>query len=124
VSHEGPDTTPPAAASPAADGVLDLFGVLAYASLTAFFRLSDDAALAISLSDKTALAEMAVAEFGHFQLLRARIEEMSADPWAVMEPFVSAGWKAWSRLMSAMGSQPIFTGRWRRCSTRPAGIWC
>jgi hypothetical protein len=90
VTHEGPDATPPAAPSPPADGVLDLFGLLAYASLTAFFRLSDDAALAISLSDKTALAEMAVAEFGHFQLLRDRIEQMSVDPWVVMQPFVAA----------------------------------
>jgi hypothetical protein len=71
-------------------GVLDLLGLLAYASLTAFFRLCDDAALAISLSDKTALAEMAVAEFGHFQLLRTRIEEMAADPKVVMQPFVAA----------------------------------
>jgi hypothetical protein len=70
------------------DGVADLLGLLAYASLTAFFRLSDDAALAVALSDKTALAEMAVAEFAHFQLLRARIEELSADPTQVMEPFV------------------------------------
>jgi hypothetical protein len=73
-----------------ADGVLDLLGLLSYASLTAFFRLSDDAALALSLSDKTALAEMAVAEFGHFQLLRTRIEAMSADPKDVMQPFVAA----------------------------------
>jgi hypothetical protein len=80
---------PPAGAAPA-DGVLDMLGLLAYASLTAFFRLSDDAALAIALSDKTALAEMAVAEFGHFQLLRRRIEEMPADPQVVMQPFVAA----------------------------------
>ena len=73
----------------AADGVLDLLGLLAYASLTAFFRLAEDASLAISLSDKTALAEMAVAEFGHFRLLRGRIEEMSADPTGVMQPFVT-----------------------------------
>lgn len=82
-----------AAADPAglpADGVLDLLGLLAYASLTAFFRISDDAALAISLPDKTALAELAVAEFGHFQLLKARIEELSAEPAEVMQPFVAA----------------------------------
>jgi hypothetical protein len=70
--------------------VLDLLGLLAYASLTAFFRLTDDAALALALSDKTALAEMAVAEFGHYQLLRARLEEYSADPEAAMQPFVAA----------------------------------
>jgi hypothetical protein len=75
---------------PPADGVLDLLGLLAYASLTAFFRVSDDAALAISLTDKTALAELAVAEFGHFQLVRRRIEEMKADPTEVMQPFVGA----------------------------------
>jgi tRNA-(MS[2]IO[6]A)-hydroxylase (MiaE)-like len=82
-----------AAAHPAglpADGVLDLLGLLAYASLTAFFRISDDAALAISLTDKAALAELAVAEFGHFQLLKARIEELAADPAEVMRPFVAA----------------------------------
>ena len=72
------------------DGVLDLLGLLAYASLTAFFRLAEDAALALALADKTALAEMAVAEFGHFQLLRARIEELAADPKVVMQPFVAA----------------------------------
>ncbi len=79
-----------AAGAAAGDGVLDLLGLLAYASLTAFFRLSDDAALAIALSDKTALADMAVAEFGHFRLLRGRIEAMSADPQVVMQPFVAA----------------------------------
>jgi hypothetical protein len=77
------------AAGPAPDGVLDLLGLLAYASLTAFFRISDDAALAISLADKAALAELAVAEFGHFRLLKARIEALEADPTAVMQPFVA-----------------------------------
>jgi hypothetical protein len=77
---------PGATAEP--DGVRDLLGLLAYASLTAFFRLTDDAAIAVALSDRTALAEMAVAEFAHFQLLRARIEETSTDPTAAMQPFV------------------------------------
>jgi hypothetical protein len=76
-----------ASAEPA-DGVLDLLGLLAYASMTAFFRISDDAALAISLADKTALAELAVAEFGHFRLLQRQIEEFGADPTTVMQPFV------------------------------------
>jgi tRNA-(MS[2]IO[6]A)-hydroxylase (MiaE)-like len=72
------------------DGVLDLLGIVAYAQLTAFFRLTDDAALAVELADKAALAEMAAAEFGHFQLVRRRIEELRADPWQVMAPFVAA----------------------------------
>lgn len=78
------------AADAVSDGVLDLLGLMAYAQLVAFFRLTDDAALAASLADKAALAEMAVAEFGHFQLLRGRITELHADPAAVIQPFVAA----------------------------------
>ena len=71
-----------------AEGVTDLLGLLAYAELVAFFRLSEDAALAPSLSDKAALGEMAVAEFAHFQLLRGRITRMDAAPEQAMAPFV------------------------------------
>jgi hypothetical protein len=56
----------------------------------AFFRLADDAALAVSLADKAALAEMAAAEFGHFQLLRTRLAELNSDPSDAMRPFVAA----------------------------------
>jgi hypothetical protein len=80
----------PGTVNPPDDGILDLLGLLAYASLTAFFRVSDDAAVAISLADRTDLAELAVAEFGHFRLLRARIEELGGEPTAVMQPFVAA----------------------------------
>jgi hypothetical protein len=68
--------------------VVDLLGLLAYASLVAFFRLTGDAALSASLSDKADLGEMAVAEFGHFQLLRQRIAELGRDPQQAMAPFV------------------------------------
>ncbi|HEY7144040.1 MAG TPA: ferritin-like fold-containing protein [Streptosporangiaceae bacterium] len=73
-----------------AEGVVDLLGLLAYASLVAFLRLSDDAALAARLADKEALARMAVAQFGHFQLLRGRLETMGADPEQAISPFVAA----------------------------------
>jgi hypothetical protein len=75
---------------PDSDGVIDLLGVLAYATLVAFFRLSDDAAVAVSLADKEAMARMAVAQFGHFQLLRRRLEQLHADPEQAMSPFVAA----------------------------------
>jgi hypothetical protein len=88
VTETAPDRASPDVPPP--DGVLDLLGLLAYASLVAFFRLSDDAALATLLADKAALAEMAVTEFGHFQLLRSQIERMHADPAEAMQPFVAA----------------------------------
>jgi len=103
VTQNGADgTRPPAASEDAAGaraakpgdqaetGVIDLLGMLAYASLVAFFRLTDEAALAASLDDKAALAEMAVAEFGHFQLLRHRLQELDVDPSQAMHPFVAA----------------------------------
>jgi hypothetical protein len=70
-------------------GVLDLFGLLAYAELVAFFRLSEDAAMAPSLADKAALGQMAVAEFGHFALLREHLSKLGADPDQAMLPFVA-----------------------------------
>ena len=73
-----------------ADGVVDLLGMLAYATLSGFFRLTDDAAIAVSLADKMALAEMAVAEYGHFRRLLRRLEELDVDPSTAMQPFVQA----------------------------------
>ncbi len=70
--------------------MVDLLGMLAYATLSGFFRLSDEAAIATSLPDKIALAEIAVAEYGHFRQLLRRLEELDADPDAAMQPFVQA----------------------------------
>jgi hypothetical protein len=69
--------------------VIDLLGVLAYAELTAFERLAGDASLAPTLADKAALAAMAVAEFGHFQVLHERLASLGIDSTVAMEPFVS-----------------------------------
>ena len=73
----------------AADALTDLFGLLAYAELVAFFNLSGDAALASSLEDKAALGEMAVAEFGHFRALHGALTRMGAVPETAMQPFVA-----------------------------------
>jgi hypothetical protein len=89
---DGPGAEIPGPGDPGTDGpsagVLDLLGLLAYAEMVAFFRLSEDAALAPSLSDKAALAEMAVAEFGHFQQLRSQLIRMGVVPEQAMLPFV------------------------------------
>ncbi len=70
------------------DALTDLFGLLAYAELVAFFNLSGDAALAATLEDKAALGEMAVAEFGHFRALHGELTRMGAVPEQAMQPFV------------------------------------
>ncbi len=69
-------------------GVIDLLAVLAVTELTAFERLAEDARLAPSFADKAALAEMAVAEFHHFVLLRDRLVQLGADSEAALAPFV------------------------------------
>lgn len=75
--------------SPPAPGVVDLLGVLAYAELSAFLQLAEDAAShAPALGDRAALGELAVTEYAHFRLLRDRLTALGADPSQAMEPFV------------------------------------
>src|SRR5947208_13186055 len=69
--------------------VVDLLGVLAYAELTAFDRLAEDARLAPHLAGHAALARMAGAEIGHHIRLTERISELGADPATAMAPFVA-----------------------------------
>ena len=45
--------------------VVDLLGALAYGELTAFIRLAEDAELAPTLPETSALARLAVKEFNH-----------------------------------------------------------
>ncbi|MEU0482220.1 ferritin-like fold-containing protein [Streptosporangium sp. NPDC006013] len=70
-------------------GVSDLLGVLAYAELTAFLRLAEDATrYAPSLTDRAALGGLAAAEYAHFELLRDRLADLGVDPEEAMAPFV------------------------------------
>ncbi|HEX3707502.1 MAG TPA: ferritin-like fold-containing protein [Mycobacteriales bacterium] len=68
--------------------VVDLLAVLALAELTAFERLAADASLAPTLADKAALGAMAVAEFGHYQVLHDRLATLGVDSTVAMSPFV------------------------------------
>jgi len=70
--------------------VVDLLGVLAYAELTAFDRLAEDARLAPTLDGRAALARMAAAEIAHHVRLTDRLRELEVDPANAMAPFVSA----------------------------------
>jgi hypothetical protein len=86
-----PDLSEPDLSEPdQQSGIIDLLGLLAYAELDAYFRLTDDAALAPSLADRAALAGMAVAEFGHFRLLCEQLTVIGAQPDQAMLPFAPA----------------------------------
>lgn len=69
--------------------VVDLLGVLAYAELTAFDRLAEDARLAPTLDGRAALARMAAAEIAHHQRLDERLRELGVAPADAMAPFVA-----------------------------------
>jgi hypothetical protein len=77
--------------SDSAPGIVDLLGVLAYAELTAFLRLAEDATmLAPTLNDRAALGDIAATEYGHFRVLRDRLSSLGVDPEEAMAPFVEA----------------------------------
>jgi rubrerythrin len=69
--------------------VTELLGALAYAELTAFDRLAEDARLAPTLDGRALLARMAAAEVGHHGRLTDRLRELGVDPATAMEPFVA-----------------------------------
>ncbi|NLU81948.1 ferritin-like fold-containing protein [Rhodococcus sp. HNM0569] len=71
-------------------GVAELFAVLAYGEISAFYRLAEDAQMARTLEGKVALASMASAEMGHFELLESALTSRGFDVYEAMDPFVRA----------------------------------
>jgi rubrerythrin len=88
--HGQPDATTPSALDDPEyrTGVVELLGLLAYGEISACERLVADAQMAPDLRAKVEVAAMAAAEFGHFEQLRDRLEELGEDPYDAMEPFV------------------------------------
>ncbi|WP_280397892.1 ferritin-like fold-containing protein [Nocardia carnea] len=71
-------------------GVTDLFAVLAYGEISAFYRLAEEAALSPTLHGKVAVARMAAAELAHFERLEAALTARGAEVYAAMAPFTRA----------------------------------
>jgi hypothetical protein len=82
-THEGRSVVDHAA-------LVDLFGLLSYAELTACLRMAADAERAPHIDVQIALARMSSLEEAHFELLSARLTELGADPEEAMRPFVPA----------------------------------
>ncbi|KMS88396.1 ferritin-like fold-containing protein [Prauserella rugosa] len=68
-------------------GVVDLLGVLAYSELSAFDRLAEDARSAPTLAGRAALASMAAAEIGHYEMLAKHLHAHGASVEEAMQPF-------------------------------------
>ncbi|WP_226436154.1 ferritin-like fold-containing protein [Rhodococcus yananensis] len=68
-------------------GVAELYAVLAYGEISAFYRLSEDARFSPSVRGRVAFAQMAAAEMGHYEILHTALEERGVDIYAAMEPY-------------------------------------
>ncbi len=68
----------------------DLFAVLAYGEISAFYRLAEEAKLSPTLRGKVAVAKMAGAEMEHFKTLEAALAARGAEVFDAMAPFVRA----------------------------------
>ena len=87
----GQRAEPPAPRVPADHpGVNELFAVLAYAEVAAFYRLTDEARMAPDLRGRISMASMAAAEMGHYELLRDALESRGVDVVPAISRYASA----------------------------------
>ncbi|BBY28706.1 ferritin-like fold-containing protein [Mycolicibacterium sediminis] len=92
-----PAATPQQAADPAAQGVStvhpgvhELFALLAYGEVAAFYRLTDEARMAPNLAGRINMASMAAAEMNHYDVLREALERRGVDVVRAMSRYAPA----------------------------------
>ena len=71
-------------------GVNELFSLLAYGEVAAFYRLTDEARMAPDLRVRINMARMAAAEMGHYDLVRDTLEARGVDVLAAMARYAPA----------------------------------
>jgi 1,2-phenylacetyl-CoA epoxidase catalytic subunit len=77
-------------ATPDHPGVNKLFALLAYGEVAAFYRLTDEARMAPNMRSRIAMASMAAAEMGHYEMLRDALSARGIDVERAMTGYVSA----------------------------------
>ena len=60
-------------------GIDELFSLLAYGEVAAFYRLTEEARMAPDLRGRINMARMAAAEMAHYELLRSTLEGRGVD---------------------------------------------
>ncbi|MUL46906.1 hydroxylase [Mycobacterium sp. CBMA293] len=71
-------------------GVNELFALLAYGEVAAFYRLTEEARMAPNLAGRINLARMAAAEMGHFDVLREALLSRGVDVVPAMTKYAAA----------------------------------
>lgn len=92
-----PAASPEQAAAPGVSGVsadhpgvTELFALLAYGEVAAFYRLTEEARMAPNLRGRINMASMAAAEMNHYELLRDALERRGVDVVKAMTRYASA----------------------------------
>src|SRR4051812_4441420 len=70
--------------------VNELFALLAYAEVAAFYRLTEEARMAPDLRGRISMASIAAAEMRHYELLHDALESRGVDVVSAMSKYVSA----------------------------------
>src|SRR6201998_1778916 len=83
------DDSPTSQLSAYHPGVNELFAVLAYGEIAAFYRLTDEARMAPDLRGRISMASMAAAEMQHYERLRDALESRGVDVVSAMSRYVS-----------------------------------
>ncbi|MDP9166455.1 MAG: ferritin-like domain-containing protein [Actinomycetota bacterium] len=71
-------------------GVDQLFALLAYGEVAAFYRLTEEARMAPNLAGRINMAAMAAAEMNHYELLRDALAKRGVDIVSTMTKYASA----------------------------------
>jgi len=71
-------------------GVDQLFALLAYGEVAAFYRLTEEARMAPNLAGRINMASMAAAEMNHYELLREALAKRGVDIVPAMTKYASA----------------------------------
>src|SRR4030081_846486 len=71
-------------------GVNELFALLAYGEVAAFYRLTDEARMAPNLRGRINMASMAAAEMSHYEVLRDAMEARGVDVVPAMSKYATA----------------------------------
>src|SRR5690625_1912260 len=83
-------TTAPSRLSADHPGINELFALLAYGEIAAFYRLTDEAKMAPDLRGRISMASMAAAEMRHYDLLRDTLERRGVDVVPAMTRYAAA----------------------------------
>lgn len=71
-------------------GINELFSLLAYGEVAAFYRLTEEARMAPDLRGRINMACMAAAEMNHYEMLRDALEARGVDVVPAMTRYASA----------------------------------